>query len=125
MKKLSIISFLLLIGGYGFGQGIFIGSGLNNDTLIVTNFSDTIFNDVVTSRDEVDVFTVIPINKRKNGYTFYINGWRVSYIYIDDKILMKKSRVYLDFHRVSVDEISKLIGVDYKNLLGVDYKIIK
>lgn len=125
MRKLIIISVALLFGGYGFGQGIFIGAGLNKDTLIVTNFSDTIFNNVVTSNDEVDVFTVIPINKRKNGYTFYINGWRVSYIFIDDKILKNKSRVYVDFLRNSVDEINQLMGVDYKVLMSVDYRIIK
>ena len=74
MKAILLVIGLTLALNNLLSQSIQIGSGLDADTLLVKNFNDTIFSGIVTSRDAVDIFTSIPVERGRSKFSFYING---------------------------------------------------
>lgn len=91
-----------------------IGSGLENERLIVRAYQDTIFNKVVTSQDDRDIFISIPIKRKNNLYEFIIEDESVSSIFIDRKHINKKTLIYVDFNRSEFNGKKYLLSVSYK-----------
>jgi sulfur carrier protein ThiS len=97
-----------------FSQELVLGSGFQEDHVIITAGGDTLFNEIFTSQDYRDVFRFIGLPKRFNGeVAVIVNGSVISRLVFTRKSLRSKSVILLDINQYKEDRFRCLLELSY------------
>ncbi|MFZ6052750.1 hypothetical protein [Halocola ammonii] len=96
------------------GQTLLIGSGLQEDTLLVLSERDTIFHDVISSQDHIDIYKQVQLSEENRLLSIYVNGLRVSTLFLNKKIVSRKTEIVVDFNFGECDGEQELLNVSFK-----------
>ena len=97
-----------------YGQNIYIGSGFENDHVVIRVDSDTIHDGIVTSLDHIDIFTSVPVSKKSERVEIIMNGKGVFEFYNHRNLLKKREALIIDIIPIEVGGVKVLNQVTVK-----------